>query len=433
MTRPLAERTTEQLRARVRELSARLDQQHAAGLALDLTRGKPSVDQLELSRALDGILGGDYRLADGSDARNYGSLLGIPEARALGAQMLETDAARVIAGGNSSLSLMYLVVETALRVGLWGAGSAWLGEATAAVRPVKFLCPVPGYDRHFAVCEALGIEMVSVPMTEQGPAMDDVEHLVAADPSIKGIWCVPKYSNPTGCVYSDVVTERIARLPKRAGRHFLIMWDNAYAVHDLEFPAPRLQNLVPLLTREQTADHAVLFASTSKITFAGAGVAFLASSTPIVKALERQMSAMTIGPDKVNQLRHVRFLAGRLDEHMRQHAQLLRPKFAAVLERLDQTLDGLGIATWTRPKGGYFISFNTLPGIAKRVVARARAAGVTLTPAGATYPYGADPNDSNIRIAPTFPTLADVEAATDVFTLCVELESIEQILTARAR
>jgi DNA-binding transcriptional MocR family regulator len=433
MNQPLAERTTEQLRTRVRELTARLDQQHAAGLKLDLTRGKPSADQLELSRSLDGILEGNYRLADGSDARNYGSLLGIPEARAFGAQLLETDAACVIAGGNSSLSLMYMVVETALRIGLWGAGSDWLTETNAVGRRVKFLCPVPGYDRHFAICDALGIDMVSVPMTEQGPAMDDVERLVAADPLIKGIWCVPKYSNPTGCVYSNAVTERMARLPLHAGRNFLIMWDNAYAVHDLECPAPRLQNIVPLLTRERTDDHAVLFASTSKITFAGAGVAFLASSARVVKALEQQMSAMTIGPDKVNQLRHVRFLAGRLDEHMQRHAQLLRPKFAAVLERLDHTLEGLGIASWTRPKGGYFISFDTLPGIAKRVVARARAAGVTLTPAGATYPHGEDPNDSNIRIAPTFPTLADVEAATDVFTLCVELESIEQILASRAQ
>jgi len=432
MNRPLAERTTDQLRARIRELSARLDQQQAAGLALDLTRGKPSADQLELSRALDGILEGDYRLADGTDARNYGSLLGIPEARKFGAQLLETEAARVIAGGNSSLNLMYMVVDAALRVGLWGPGSDWLAEAAAAGQQIKFLCPVPGYDRHFAVCEALGVDMVTVPMTEEGPAMDDVERLVAADPLIKGIWCVPKYSNPTGCVYSDAVTERLARLPARAGRHFLIMWDNAYAVHDLEFPAPRLTSIVPLLTRERTDDHAVLFASTSKITFAGAGVAFMASSARVVKALERHMSAMTIGPDKVNQLRHVRFLAGRLDAHMYNHAQLVRPKFDAVLERLDNTLEGLGIATWTRPKGGYFISFNTLPGIAKRVVARARAAGVTLTPAGATFPHGADPNDSNIRIAPTFPTLTDVEAATDVFTLCVELESIEQILASRA-
>lgn len=433
MNRPLAERTTEQLRARMRELNARLDQQQAAGLKLDLTRGKPSADQLELSRPLDGILDGNYRLADGSDARNYGSLLGIPEARAFGAQMLETDAARVIAGGNSSLSLMYLVVETALRTGLWGPGSDWVSESSRSGRPIKFLCPVPGYDRHFAICDALGIEMVCVPMTDQGPAMDDVERLVAADPMIKGIWCVPKYSNPTGCVYSDAITERLARLPPQAGPHFLIMWDNAYAVHDLESPAPRLKNIVPLLMRERTDDHAALFASTSKITFAGAGVAFLASSERVIKALEHHMSAMTIGPDKVNQLRHVRFLAGRLDEHMQQHAQLLRPKFAAVLERLDDTLDGLGIATWTRPKGGYFISFNTLPGIAKRVVARARAAGVTLTPAGATFPHGADPNDSNIRIAPTFPALADVEAATDVFTLCVELESIEEILASRAK
>jgi DNA-binding transcriptional MocR family regulator len=248
---------------------------------------------------------------------------------------------------------------------------------------------------------------------------------------VKGIWCVPKYSNPTGCVYSDEVVARLAALPNKAGPHFLVMWDNAYAVHDLALPAPRLRSLAPLLAQIGTEDNAVLFASTSKITFAGAGVAFLASSAGVIKSLERTMSSMTIGPDKVNQLRHVRFLSGRLDAHMQRHAALIRPKFDAVLERLDATLTPLQIAEWTRPKGGYFISFNTLPGIARRVVARARATGVTLTPAGATFPGGSDPNDSNIRIAPTFPSLVDVEAATDILTLCVELESIEQILTMR--
>jgi DNA-binding transcriptional MocR family regulator len=424
----LTQRTTEQLKARLRELDARLDQLKAAGLALDLTRGKPAADQLDLSNALDGILRGDYRLKDGTDARNYGGLLGIPEARALGAQMLDTTPDRVIAGGNSSLALMQLVVDAALRVGLWGAGSAWQRETHTKVR---FVCPVPGYDRHFAICESLDIEMIAVPMTEHGPDMDAVEARVAADPSIKGIWCVPKYSNPTGCVYSDAVVARIAQLPKRAAAHFLVMWDNAYAVHDLERPSPKLANIAPLSIAAGTDDNIVQFTSTSKITFAGAGVAFLSSSPVVVKALEKHMSTMTIGPDKINQLRHVRFLEGRIAQHMQQHAALIRPKFQAVLERLDQSLGELGVATWTHPKGGYFISLDTLPGIAQRVVARARAIGVTLTPAGATFPYGVDPNDSNIRIAPTFPRLADVEAATDVFVLCVELESIEQILARR--
>jgi DNA-binding transcriptional MocR family regulator len=290
---------------------------------------------------------------------------------------------------------------------------------------------VPGYDRHFALCESLGIEMITVPMTDHGPDMDVVESRVAADATINGLWCVPKYSNPTGCVYSDAVVARIARLPKRASAHFLVMWDNAYAVHDLDQTSPKLASLAPLLTACGTDDNAVQFTSTSKITFAGAGVAFLASSPAVVKALERHLSAMTIGPDKINQLRHVRLLEGRVAQHMQQHAALLRPKFQAVLERLDQSLGELGVATWTHPKGGYFISLDTLPGIAQRVVARAHAIGVTLTPAGATFPYGRDPNDSNIRIAPTFPRLTDVEAATDVFVLCVELESIEQILARR--
>ena len=430
---PLAQRTTEQLQARSRELAARLDQLRAEGLALDLTRGKPAADQLALSDALDGILHGDYRLKDGTDARNYGGLLGIPEARAFGASILDTTPDRVIAGGNSSLTLMHMVVDTALRIGLWGVDSAWQHDIdTAAGGRIKFLCPVPGYDRHFTICESLGIEMIPVPMTEHGPDMDRVESLVSADPLIKGIWCVPKYSNPTGCIYSDAVTQRLAQLPMRAGKHFLVLWDNAYAVHDFQSPGLKLASLAPLLAAAGTQDHAVQFTSTSKITFAGAGVAFLASSPPIVKSLEKHMSAFTIGPDKVNQLRHVRFLEGRLTAHMQQHAALIRPKFQAVLERLDHAFTGLGVATWTQPAGGYFISFNTLPGIAKRVIARARAIGVTLTPAGATFPYGRDPDDCNIRIAPTFPRLEDVEAATDVFTLCVELESIEQILARRA-
>jgi aspartate/methionine/tyrosine aminotransferase len=427
MTTPLNERTTEQLEQRARALTARLDQLKAAGLALDLTRGKPAADQLDLSNELDGILHGDYRLEDGTDARNYGGLLGIPEARAFGAALLGTTADRVIAGGNSSLTLMHFVVEAALRSGLWGPDSAWQrgGER------VKFVCPVPGYDRHFTICESLGIDMVTAPMTDVGPDMDAVEAMVAADASIKGIWCVPKYSNPTGCVYSDATVHRIAQLPKRAGRNFLVMWDNAYAVHDLDAAPPRLANLTTQLEAAGTEDHVVQFASTSKITFAGSGVAFLAASRGIVKVLESLLGPLTIGPDKINQLRHVRFLDGRLEAHMQRHAELIRPKFGAVLERLEQSLGELGIATWTRPVGGYFISLDTLPGLAKRVVARAKSVGVTLTPAGATYPYGNDPNDSNIRIAPTFPRLADIEAATDVFVLCVELESIEQIVAQR--
>ena len=427
MNTPLAECTTEQLEQRGRALNARLDQLKAAGLSLDLTRGKPSVDQLDLSNELDGILRGDFRLKDGTDARNYGGLLGIPEARAFGAAILGTTADRVIAGGNSSLTLMHFIVETAVHVGLWGEKSAWQNAGA----PVKFACPVPGYDRHFTICESLGIEMLTAPMTETGPDMDAIEAMVSADASIKGMWCVPKYSNPTGCVYSDATVRRIAQLPKRAGEHFLVMWDNAYAVHDLGDAPPRLASITPLLEGEGTEDHIVQFTSTSKVTFAGGGVAFLAASRAVVNVLEKVLGAQTIGPDKINQLRHVRFLEGHLQAHMRRHAALIRPKFGAVLKRLEESLGGLGVATWTSPVGGYFISLDTLPGLAKRVVARAKSVGVTLTPAGATYPYGKDPNDSNIRIAPTFPRLAEVEAATDVFVLCVELESIAHILAGR--
>ena len=286
---------------------------------------------------------------------------------------------------------MQLVVDAALRVGLWGNGSAWQRETGAP----RFLCPVPGYDRHFAICEALGIEMVTVPMTDHGPDMDAVEARVAADPGIKGIWCVPKYSNPTGCVYSDAVVARMAQLPKRASAHFVVMWDNAYAVHDLEQPSPKLASIAQLSIAAGTDDNVVQFTSTSKITFAGAGVAFLAGSPSVVKALEKHMSTMTIGPDKINQLRHVRFLEGRIAQHMQQHAALLRPKFArgaGAARSVARQISAL------RPgrirKGGYFISLDTLPGIAQRVIARARAIGVTLTPAGATFPYGVDPNDS---------------------------------------
>jgi len=431
--RPLADCPLEELEQRRARLAARFDQLKAAGLKLDLTRGKPAADQLALSDGLDGVLDGDYRAADGTDARNYGGLRGIPEACQLGAEILGVRPQDVIAGGNSSLTLMYQVIEAALTFGLFGERSAWRDESTATGRAVKFLCPVPGYDRHFSICEALGIEMISVPMTAKGPDMAAVERELERDAMIKAIWCVPKYSNPTGCVYDDATVERIARLPARAGKNFVVLWDNAYAVHDLASPAPKLADIAALAAAAQTSDHVVQFASTSKITFAGAGVAFVAGSAGVLARFERYLGAMEIGPDKVNQLRHARFLAGRLDEHMRAHATLLRPKFAAVLQRLEASLGTLGIARWTEPKGGYFISFETRPGLAKKVVALAREAGVTLTPAGATHPYGRDPDDATIRIAPTFASLRDVEAATEIFALCVELASVEQIIAGRTQ
>jgi aspartate/methionine/tyrosine aminotransferase len=415
------------LRARAAALEARLDQLRAQGLKLDLTRGKPAPEQLELSNGLEHALDGNFRASDGTDVRNYGGLRGIPEARDLGARLLGVAPDDVMAGGNSSLTLMYQIIDAALHFGLWGEGSQWRQQNA----PVKFICPTPGYDRHFAICQAFGIDMISVPMDEHGPLMDQVEQLVENDSSIRGIWCVPKYSNPTGCVYSDDVVVRIARLSELASSHFLVCWDNAYAVHDLLFPPPRLADIGPLAQAAGQNDHVVQFCSTSKITFAGAGVGFLAASPAVLARFERFVATQQIGPDKVNQLRHARFLANGVEPLMRAHAALIKPKFDAVLERLRAALTGLEVAQWTVPRGGYFISFDTLPGVAQRVVELAKSAGVTLTPAGATYPYGRDPEDKNIRIAPTFPSLADVEAAADVFTLCVELASIERELRAR--
>lgn len=427
----LAQQPVESLASRIRELEARLDQQRAEGLALDLTRGKPADEQLDLSSPLDGILDGNYRLGDGSDTRNYGGLRGIPEARSLGSQLLGAPVDAVIAGGNSSLSLMHLTMETAMLHGIGGEGSAWCGEAEASGGTIKFLCPVPGYDRHFTVTESLGIEMIPIPMLATGPDMDAVVRAVEADPLVKGIWCVPKYSNPTGCVYTDEVVEAIAELPSRAGDHFLVMWDNAYAVHDLVAPAPQLANLFELASRKGTSESVALFASTSKITFAGGGVAFVAGAAALLDALEKRLSVQTIGPDKVNQLRHARFLSDRLHEHMRGHAELIKPKFDAARDALERRLGNLGVASWTAPQGGYFISVDTLPGLAKDIVALAASAGVKLTPAGATFPYGDDPDNKNIRLAPTYPSLEEVEAATEIFALCVELASCRRLMQSK--
>lgn len=408
---------------------AKLESQYqtrvGANLQLDLTRGKPEAAQLDLANALDGILAGNYRASDGTDARNYGGLEGLPEARALGSHVLGVDAADVIVADNSSLMLMYLYIETALLFGVRGAASAWRREADERGGRVRFLCPVPGYDRHFAVCEQLDIEMLPVPLGDSGPDMDAVERMVAKDPLIKGIWCVPRHSNPTGCTYSDTVVARFAQLPKIAGANFRIFWDNAYSVHDF---APGGPPLAPLLAQARSAgteDGVIVLGSTSKITFAGAGIAFLAASRGNRDAFLQRISIMTVGPNKVNQLRHARFLpdATALHAHMQKHAALVKPKFDAVQAHLERDLGGLGIATWSRPTGGYFVSLETQPGCARAVIDLAAKAGVKLTPAGATFPYGRDPNDTNIRIAPTFAPLADVEQAMQVLTLCIRLAS----------
>lgn len=392
-------------------------------LSLDLSRGKPAADQLSLSNGLDDMISGDYRAADGTDVRNYGGLRGLPEARTLGAELLGVPAGQVIAGGNSSLSLMHLVVSTALNHGLWQDSRAW----RQAERP-SLLAPVPGYDRHFALTEALGIDMVNVPMTDEGPDVDEIRTLVKHDENIKGIWCVPKYSNPTGCVYSDAVVDALARIPAEAASNdFVVLWDNAYAVHDLDFPATQLASIYDASLLHGTEDHIVQFASTSKITFSGAGVAFVASGSRVLTALEDQLQTMTIGPDKVNQLRHSRFLNGRIKDHMRAHAEILAPKFKVVLDTLQSELGDLKIAHWTRPKGGYFVSLDVGDHLATRVVDLAREVGLTLTPAGATFPGQRDPNDRNVRIAPTFASIEDLNEAMQVLTLCIKLATLEKI------
>ena len=419
--------TRDDLASRERELSAAYVLLKDIGLKLDLTRGKPSPEQLALSDDLDTVLAGQYVLDDGTDVRNYGGVTGIREARRLGAELLGVSEELVIAGGNASLTFMYQYLSNALFHGALGPGTAWRDEGDR----LKFLCVVPGYDRHFTITEDLGFDMINVRMLETGPDMDEVERQVQGDPLIKGIWCVPKYHNPTGHTFSDEVVQRFARLGTIAGPHFRIMWDNAYAVHDLSDDGDSLANLMDACQAAGTADSVVMLASTSKITRAGAGIAFLASSPDNLHHFTKRLSVQTIGPDKVNQLRHVRFLKDRqgIETHMRRHAHIVRPKFEAVLEHLAGGLDG--IATWTRPRGGYFISVDVPNGTAANVVRLAGEAGVKLTPAGATFPLGQDPDDSNIRLAPTYPNLAELNQAMPVLVTAVELAAVRQRLGTR--
>ena len=407
------------------ELAARFATLKASGLALDLTRGKPSSEQLDLADALDGVLQGNYHDASGTDLRNYGGLDGIAEAKALFAPVLQAPAANVMVGGNSSLSMMYQSLLYCMHFGLSGPASAWSKSG-----PVKFICPVPGYDRHFTACIHLGIELLSVPLTGKGPDMDAVEALIDADPAIRGIWCVPRFSNPTGEVYDAATVDRIAALGKRAHKDFRVFWDDAYAVHAFDAAAPTLPSLWSACEAAGTTDSVLLFGSTSKITHAGAGVAFMAASGSNLAAIREHLGFSSIGPDKVNQMRHVRLLrdAAGLRAHMDKHAALLAPRFAAVLKALEQGLAGAGMGEWLRPQGGYFVSFDARPGLAREVVRLAAEAGVKLTPAGATFPYGRDPADRNIRIAPSFPSLQDIKAAMEVFVVCVKLASVRQKL-----
>ncbi len=407
------------------QLSQEFEQTKIKNLQLDLTRGKPGTEQLSLSDKLDGILQGNYKTSTGVDLRNYGGLDGINEAKELFSQILQVKPEETLIGGNSSLTLMYFCVAHGMCFGFAGPESAWRHEKT-----VRFLCPAPGYDRHFTICEQLGIEMIPVAMTDTGPDMDEVERLIHADKNIKGLWCVPRFCNPTGIVYSDETVERIAKLGQIAGPNFIVMWDNAYAVHALDDDAPELAPIMEFCREYGTENNILHFGSTSKITFAGAGVAFLAASPANLASLIQSMSAMSIGPDKINQMRHVAFLKDlpTIRAHMAKHAELIKPRFELVLKHLREGFGKTGIGQWTEPKGGYFVSFNTRPGLAKKVVAMATELGVKLTPAGATYPYGKDPLDCNIRLAPTVPSLEELDIAMQAFILCVKLASVRQEL-----
>ncbi|MCB9061035.1 MAG: aminotransferase class I/II-fold pyridoxal phosphate-dependent enzyme [Halobacteriovoraceae bacterium] len=398
------------------------------GLSLDLTRGKPSTEQVALSDKLDGILDRNFQSKSGVDVRNYGGLDGLPEMKELASAILETPKDNIIIGGNSSLTLMHQVISM---LNFYGKDGDMNGQELSwkAEFEVKFLCPVPGYDRHFTICESMGIEMIKVPLKNNQLDIDLIETLVREDSSIKGIWCVPKYSNPTGITYSDEIVERIAKLPKISGENFAIMWDNAYAVHDLYEEKDKLKCIWELCADNGTLDSLYIFGSTSKITFPGAGIAFMATSSANLIGFKRYLSAITIGPDKVNQLRHCVFLKNKeaLLTHMKKHAKIIRPKFELVEDKLSAIAD-LEIAEWTKPKGGYFISFNTLDNLANRVVKLAQEAGVKLTPAGSTFPNMLDPMNNNIRIAPTYPTKEDLGKAIDVFVTCVKLASVEKLL-----
>ena len=397
----------------------------AKGLRLDMSRGKPSSDQLSLSADMLKTVSEDSDCFSdkGTDCRNYGLLEGLPEARKLFADILGVEAENVLVGGASSLNIMYDEVARAMMFGVAGGDKPWSQQGK-----IKFLCPVPGYDRHFAICELMGIEMINVAMTKDGPDMDTVEKLVSEDESIKGIWCVPKYANPDGTVYSDETVRRFAALRPKA-KDFRIFWDNAYAVHDL-YEEVKLANIFSLAKQYGSEDMPIIFTSTSKITYAGAGLAAMAASKANIEKTKKSLGIQTIGYDKINQLRHVKYFAdaNAVKEHMKKHAKILRPKFETVLRAFEKELRPLGIADWSSPKGGYFISLNVEKGCAKRVYTLAKEAGVTLTPAGAPYPYGTDQNDENLRIAPSFPPVKELEEAVEVLCLCVKIAAAEKYL-----
>lgn len=426
--KPYREMSKDELAKQKAELTKQFEDAKKMGLKLDMSRGKPTSAQLDMTMGLMDVLNSDSDMTtmDGVDARNYGLMDGIIEAKHLLADVMSVPAENVIVYGNSSLAIMYDTISRSVTHGVMGS-TPW-----CKLDQVKFLCPVPGYDRHFAITEHFGIEMILIPMTPQGPDMDLVEKYVNEDPAVKGIWCVPKYSNPQGISYSDETVRRFAAL-KPAAEDFRIYWDNAYAIHHLyEDKQDQILEILSECEKAGNPDMVYEFCSTSKITFSGSGIAAMASSPANLADIKKTLTLQTIGHDKVNQLRHARYfknVEGML-AHMKKHADILRPKFEAVLSVLDRELGGLEIGEWTRPLGGYFISFDAMEGCAKAIVEKCKEAGVVLTGAGATFPYGKDPKDSNIRIAPTYPTSEDMAKATDVFVLCVKLVSVEKLLEA---
>jgi aspartate/methionine/tyrosine aminotransferase len=405
-----------------------LDQYHgfkSRGITLDITRGKPCSEQLDLAlEMLDCVNSRDYRTEDGTDSRNYGGIDGIPEAKRLFSQYLEVTPEEIIIGGNSSLNLMHDTFIRAMVKGVGDDSPPW-----GKLPKIKFLCPSPGYDRHFFICDYLGLEMIPVEMKAAGPDMDVIEEMVAEDESIKGIWCVPKYSNPTGSVYSDEVVERLASMQVKAS-DFRIFWDNAYTVHHLDGKPARLKNILTACKKAGNPDRVLIFGSTSKIAFAGSGLAMMGSSEKNMALLKKQITFQTIGPDKLNQLRHVKFFKDMrgIEDHMQKHQAILKPKFDAVQSVLEKELAGKNIAQWSHPAGGYFVSIDTMEGCSAAVVRLAAEAGVKLTPAGSTYPYMHDPLDRNIRIAPSFPPVKDILAAMQLVCICIQLVSIDKLM-----
>lgn len=420
---------TELSRSELLSLEASLEKAYqdykSQGLSLDMSRGKPASSQLDLSNDLL-KKPESFTSVSGIDVRNYGVLDGIPECKALFSELLDIAPENMIIGGNSSLNLMYDQMARLCMFGTHGE-KPWKAYEFEG-NPVKFLCPAPGYDRHFKVCEALGIQMITVPLKEDGPDMDVVEALAAKDPMIKGIWCVPLHSNPEGICYSDRVVDRLASM-KTAAEDFRIFWDNAYGIHHI-YEDVKLKDMLKACKENGNEDRVYYFFSTSKITFPGSGVALMASGAGNIKEIKAQMGAQTIGYDKINQLRHVQYFknADGVRRQMAALADQLKPKFDMVLSKFDENLTGTGLATWTKPLGGYFVSLHTLPGCAKETVRLAKEAGVKLTGAGATYPYGKDPEDSNIRIAPSYPTLEELSSAMDILCVCIKLAGVKSLL-----